>query len=71
MKVGDTVVYLGADRAQVDWSKQQMSCNDPREILVKGARYEIENVEVDSWCTALTLINVRGRFTDVCFEVVK
>ena len=63
---GDRVKYIGCDTDQISWGGN----DDPREILFIGEQYYIENVEIHSYHTKLTLANIRGKFNSVCFEKV-
>ena len=63
---GELVRYVGASDAQVNWG----GCDDPREILVEGDLFLLEDVEVHSWHTKVKLKGIEGRFNSVCFEHV-
>ena len=63
---GNKVIYLGCSQEQINWG----SNDDPTKILIEGAIYYIENVEVHSQHTKLTLRGVTGRFNSVCFKKV-
>ena len=60
----DKVKYIGATDGQVQWG----SNDDPRGLLTEGEWYEVEDREVHSWHTQITLVGVKGRFNSVCFE---
>lgn len=60
----DKVVYLGCSDEQVRWGNN----DDPRSVLVEGDTYYIENVDVHSQHTKLTLSGISGRFNSVCFS---
>lgn len=64
LKENDKVVYIGSSQEQIDWG----SNDDPRNILVEGNVYEIENVDIYSQHTKLTLKEISGRFNSVCFK---
>jgi len=63
---GNKVIYLGCSQEQINWGNN----DDPTKILIEGAIYYIENVEVHSQHTKLTLRGVTGRFNSVCFKKV-
>lgn len=58
------VKYIGASDAQVQWG----NCDDPRDVLIEGAVYEVEKEDVHTWHTKLHLVGIEGRFNSVCFE---
>lgn len=60
------VRYIGASDAQVLWG----NCDDPRDVLVEGEVYEVEDREAHTWHTKLSLVGVEGQFNSVCFEEV-
>jgi len=66
MNIGDTVRYIGCTNEQVNWG----SNDDPRSFLIIGREYIVENVEVHSSHTKVSLRNKWGKFNSVCFEVV-
>lgn len=55
--------YIGATDAQVKWGNNK----DPREVLVEGDLYEVDNVEVHSWHTKVALKGIEGWFNSVSF----
>ncbi len=63
-KENEMVIYDGCSQEQIDWG----SNDDPRNILVEGNVYEIENVDIHSQHTKLTLKGISGRFNSVCFK---
>ena len=63
---GNKVIYLGCSQEQINWG----SNDDPTKSLIEGAIYYIENFEVHSQHTKLTLRGVTGRFNSVCFKKV-
>ena len=58
------VKYIGASDAQVQWG----GCDDPRDVLVEGELYEVDEEEVHTQHTKLSLVGIKGRFNSVCFE---
>lgn len=66
-KGGETIRFAGASDAQVKWG----SGSDPRPHMKEGDEFVIEDVEVHSWHTTVSLVGVPGRFNSVCFEYVK
>jgi hypothetical protein len=66
MNIGDTVRYIGCTNEQINWGNN----DDPRSFLIIGREYIIENVEVHSSHTKISLCNKWGKFNSVCFEVV-
>ena len=64
IKVGDTVRYKGCIPEQIVWGNN----DDPRELLLEGNTYLVQNVEAHSQHTKIQLIGVEGRFNSVCFE---
>ena len=61
------VKYTGSTLDQVRWGAN----NDPNEVLVPGEIYEVEDREVHSWHTKLTLVGFPGfKFNSVSFEEV-
>jgi hypothetical protein len=63
---GDKAIYLGCTQEQIRWGNN----DDPSKTLIEGAMYYVENVEVHSQHTKLTLRGVSGRFNSVCFGKV-
>lgn len=61
---GETVVYVGASDAQVNWG----GCDDPRPLLTKGKEYVVDRTEVHSWHTKVVLQGINGRFPSAAFE---
>jgi len=66
MNIGDTVRYIGCTNEQINWGNN----DDPRSFLIIGREYIIENVEIHSSHTKISLCNKWGKFNSVCFEVV-
>ena len=66
-KHGDKAIYIGCTQEQINWGNN----DDPNKILIEGAVYYIEKVEVHSQHTKLTLRGVYGKFNSVCFSKVK
>ena len=64
MKIGDSVIYIGATDSQVNWG----NCADPRDVLTEGETYVIEDAEEHSWHTKVYLKGYSGGFNSVCFE---
>lgn len=65
--VDDKVIFIGATDEQVAWGNN----DDPRFILIPNTvTYVVENVEVHSQHTKLTLKHINGKFNSVCFEKV-
>ena len=62
-EVGDIVVYRGATEEQVNWG----SNDDPRNVLIEGQSYQITDVEIHSWHTKLTLLQITGKFNSAHF----
>lgn len=60
------VKFIGASKSQNRWG----SNDDPNEVLTPGEIYDVEDVEIHSWHTKLTLVGVEGQFNSVCFEEV-
>ena len=58
------VKYIGASDAQVNWG----NCDDPRNVLIEGEVYEVEEEDVRTWHTKLSLVGVDGKFNSVCFD---
>lgn len=65
-EINDRVVYLGSSDAQVNWGGN----DDPRKVLVEGEIYCIQDIEIHSQHTKLTLSNIRGKFNSVCFSKI-
>jgi len=61
---GDKVIYLGCTQEQIRWGGN----DDPSKILIEGAVYYVEKIEVHSSHTKLTLRGVYGKFNSVCFK---
>jgi|TARA_B100001094_G_scaffold84721_2_gene81072 hypothetical protein len=64
MKIGDQVRFLGCTPEQVRWGNN----DDPQLKLIEGNTYLVEEVEIHSQHTKITLIGVDGKFNSVCFE---
>lgn len=60
------VIYVGASDEQVRWGDN----DDPRDLLIEGKEYEVEEKEVHSWHTKLYLVGIEGRFNSVCFAEI-
>lgn len=67
MKRGDKVKFLGCDKEQI----RRGNNDDTREKLIIGNEYVVENVEVHSWLTKISLINIKGKFNSVCFDLYR
>ena len=67
IKVGDKVKFVEASDEQVKWG----SNDDPRKLLIMGAVYEVNEVEVHSWHTKIYLKGIEGKFNSAHFEVIK
>lgn len=63
-KKGDQVIFVSSSNSQVKWG----SNTDPQSILTEGSTYIVEDVEVHSWHTKLTLLGISGKFNSVSFE---
>ena len=63
-RLGDKVIYLGCTEEQIRWGGN----DDPSKILIEGAVYYVEKIEVHSSHTKLTLRGVYGKFNSVCFK---
>jgi len=63
---GDRIIYLDCIEEQVNWG----SNDDPRKVLIEGALYYIEQVEIHSQYTKLTLRGISGRFNSVSFKKI-
>lgn len=63
---GDRVKFIGCSKDQINWGNN----DDPNLELQINEVYEVENVEVHSQHTKLTLVGISGRFNSVCFERV-
>ncbi len=58
------VIFLGASKAQINWG----SNDDPNKVCEVGKEYEVENKDIRSMHTKITLVGVEGRFNDVSFR---
>jgi hypothetical protein len=65
IRKGDRVIYLGCSEEQLNWGAGN---DDPRKVLIEGATYYIEKVEVHSYHTKLYLRSVQGKFNSVSFK---
>ena len=45
-------------------------CDDPRETLEQGVRYEISGVDVRRFQSGIYLVGQEGRFNSACFHAV-
>ena len=64
-KVGDKVVFIGTTDEQVAWGNN----DDPRLFLIPNTvTYVVENVDIHSQHTKLTLNHINGKFNSVCFR---
>lgn len=63
-EVGEIVYFTQAIDEQVRWGNN----DDPRKVLNMGQWYKIQQVEVHSWHTKLTLCGVDGKFNSVHFS---
>lgn len=61
---GDTVVYIGCSKEQIRWGNN----DDPTGILSLGKEYVVEDVEIRSQHTKLTVLG--NRYNSVCFKKV-
>ena len=66
MKIGDRIKFISSSKDQVNWG----SNNDPNEILNTDTIYEIEDVEVHSWHTKISIVGIKGKFNSVSFELL-
>jgi len=66
MRVGDKVKFTGCDDCQIKWG----SNDDPRKTLIEGEIYEINNIEIHSWHTKISLVGHEGKFNSVSFEKI-
>ena len=57
------IQYTGATKEQVQWGNN----TDPRNILIEGCMYELDNVEVHSYHTKIALKGVKGWFNSASF----
>ena len=64
IKPGDTVVYIGCSKEQIRWGNN----DDPTGILSLGKEYVVEDVEIRSQHTKLTVLG--NRYNSVCFKKV-
>ena len=64
MTKGSKVHYVGASDEQVRWG----NCSDPRRLLLKDKTYVVENVEVHSWHTKVSLVGITGQFNSTCLR---
>ncbi len=65
MKAGDAIRYTTEPtNEQATWA----SCDDPRGVLKLGGRYVLEEVDVHSFHTKLTLVGVSGHWNSILFE---
>jgi len=64
MKTGDRVKFIGCTENQYKWG----SCTNPNGILKIGHYYQVEDIEVHSWHTKITLVGIEGKFNSVSFE---
>jgi hypothetical protein len=65
--VGKWVIYQGASEAQVIYG----GGTDPRDILIEGQEYLVDDCDVHSWKTRLYLDAFPGKqFNSVFFELV-
>lgn len=64
--VGNKVKLLNKDKEVSRWG----GCTEPR-MLIIGAEYVIEDVEVHSWHTKLRLQGVEGKFNSAHFELLE
>ena len=58
------VKYIGSSDAQVNLG----NCDDPRNVLIEGEVYEVEEEDVHTWHTKLSLIGIDGKFNSTCFD---
>lgn len=63
IKKGDSVVFLGCSRHQIQWGNN----DDPNPLLTEGEVYIISDVEVHSQHTKIQLEGIVGKFNSVCF----
>jgi hypothetical protein len=66
MKIGDKVKFIGCSEDQIKWGGN----DDPKQILVIGNTYIVEDVDVHTWHTKLYLKGVCGKYNSVCFETI-
>ena len=66
MKIGDRIKFISSSKDQVNWG----SNNDPNEILNTDTIYEIEDVEIHSWHTKISIVGIKGKFNSVSFELL-
>lgn len=61
------VIFLGCSEAQRNFGSYTGNPN----LLIVGATYEVEKVEVHSYHTKVWLVGVEGSFNSVCFKDVE
>lgn len=59
----DKVTYTGCNDSQAKWGRG----DDPRKVLVVGDKYVVQDIEIHSWHTVISLEGVDGHFNDTCF----
>ena len=65
-KRGDQVRFIGASDLQVQWGKN----DDPRPILDRNRVYTVDQVEVHSSYTRISLVGFRAKFNSVSFVLL-
>ena len=64
IKKDNYIKYVGCTREQVNWG----NTTDPKDLLVPGGVYYVQQIIVKSSHTKLILRGVEGKFNSVCFE---
>lgn len=60
---GDKVKYIGCCREQVKWGNN----DNPDDVLERGQEYIVEQTEVHTAHTKISIKGYKGKFNSICF----
>jgi len=56
--------FIGCSEDQINWGNN----DNPKNKLEIGKFYEVENVDIHTWHTKISLKGIEGKFNSTCFE---